>query len=1047
MLLDKVDDIILTPYLEKNKDPLDFDPERYDIYFEYKDAAGAMVYMAVRKDPDDESIPLGYFFTIKANLSIKPAEGLPYLPFLLYLIGFEKSLSMEEQKELYGDAYYTLGSMAGLSDKQLAEREKTRKAFISFVGKLEEKGLLREKYAGDTTLRLVVEMEGVPDQKKALCFRLKLGESGGKAYYCSNASNFLTALRFGNEFAVNSRLLVQLSPEAFEESWKLFVERLLDYVQPDSGAGRQPYFQVPIKRLWGFFSLLPQELSSDVLQTVEGPWKVVKPDQKASLSLDSGGSLILDPPVSSAEGSVNFFLSDLNLTVFRQGTREVELYRFEDQLQAELFGYFATSTAKDFSYVSDLFIQKVLPVSKGMMRKAKNTDFRIAVHISWEGGALSFQTEYFVGEEKKKAEFFEGKPFEQALIQTYASTMESLHGSTSGKVEDSNDILFFLKSDLGPLRQVASVYLDEKLKRLKIRKGPSVQIRASRNMGWLSLSFHSDAFSEEELEKIFAAYRKKKAFFLLKDDLILLEPETLEPVERIIEEVGAQKSLEEVSVPFFNVMMLESYREGGADISMDDYVKTAVTEIVGYKDASLSLPEPIENALRPYQADGVRWMTKLSEYGCGGILADDMGLGKTLEVLSFLAASSYEKPVLIVCPKSLVYNWRNEIHKWLGDVEAIVIAGAKQERMRLIGGISPEDRGIYITGYDSLRTDIEAYKEKSFFLVVADEAQNIKNASTQKAKAIRKLEGENRLALTGTPVENSLTDLWSIYDFLMPGYLGSSTSFQKTYGTDSGTESARAVLAKKVAPFLLRRRKEEVLDSLPGKEVILLTVSMADEQRKLYEAYLHKARELSKEEQGVSVLSALTQLRQICVDPSVFLEDYEETSGKVSVALEQVQTSIHAGHRLLIFSSFTRVLEHFRYILEEKDIRSYYISGSTPASVRVDMAEKFNKEDKVKVMLVSIKAGGTGLNLVGADTVIHLDPWWNFAVEEQATDRAYRIGQTKPVTVYKLVAHDSIEEKIIALQEKKRQASDDVVQTEMNGIKAFTAEDIKYILQ
>ena len=1048
MLLDKIDEKSISELCDEHSDQTEFQPEKYDIFFQYDTAGGAMIYLAVLKNLADSTLPLGYYFSIGADLTVYFEDEFPWLPLLTYLRTYERELSEERQKELYGEAFYTLGAVAGMSAKELAERETARLSFLSFLDRLEGKGLLNAEAQKEKAFRLQFELMELPDKTKPIAFRLKIGQSGGKLYYVQNAQKFCQALKTGCELSVRKNLSVYLSPDAFEEPWRPVMNHFLDYLHPSKAAGCSQYFLVSRDQIPAFISLLPDDAAGDVVVSDQGPWTITEEKTPASVSLDAEGSLLLTPSISVRKEKQEYVISDRWMVLFYLEKRRIVLYHFDTSVNAELFSYFTGRTRKEIAYVSDLIAKRILPVSTGIIRKSKGDHaFRISVYISLEGNALLFRTEYLVGDESKELSYFEGKTIEQAFIRSYASVIQSLHGVTNGKVEESDDILFFLQSDLEPLRQVASVYLDEKLKRLKVRKAPSVQIRAARVKGWLNLSFHSDEFSAEELEKIYAAYRRKKTYFLLKDNLILLEPEKMAPVEEIIEEAGAEKSLSEVVLPFYHVMKLEGYKEAGADISMDRWVKDAVTEVVDYKNEALSLSESLEKTLRPYQADGVRWMRKLSKYGFSGILADDMGLGKTLEVLTFLASSGFEKPVLIVCPKSLVYNWRNEIMKWLGDIPVVIVAGTKSARLDLIRSIPEKGRVLYITGYDSLRTDIDSYEEKPFSLVLADEAQNVKNASTQKAKALRKIKSDMRLALTGTPVENSLTDLWSIFDFLMPGYLGTEADFRKKYEAEDNQAVARVVLARKVSPFLLRRSKEEVLDSLPGKEVILVTVSMADEQRRLYEAYLYKARELASKEKGVSVLAALTRLRQICVDPSVFLEDYEETSAKLSVALEQVKDGIGGGHRILVFSAFTRVLEHFRYYLEENDIRSYYISGETPGSLRVEMAEKFNTESRVKVMLISVKAGGTGLNLVGADTVIHLDPWWNFAVEEQATDRAYRIGQTKPVTVYKLIAHDSIEEKVIALQEKKRQASKDVVQTSMDGIDTFSSEDIRYILE
>ena len=1043
MLLDKIDEKTLDSLRSRAGKQPEFQPDRYSLFFQYNTAAGALIYLAVRKDPTEDGIPLGYCFSIGADLTVQPGRDFPWFPLFLYLREKELQIPEERQKEIYGEAYFALGAVAGLSRKELADREAARRAFLSFLGNIRGRGMLHEGVANAQTITLLFEIMEQPGPNRPLSLRIKLGQTGGRQYYVQNARSFCQALKTGSDYAIRPRLSVRLAPDAFEEAWRPLMGRFSELVHPSTATGNQACFLVSRDHIPAFLSLLPGDAGIDPIPS----WSIRSEKTPASVSLDAAGTLTLSPKPPSEKDKTVCFISGRQMALLWQDSRSIVLYPFEDGLTAELYDYFRGRSGKEARYVSDLLIQHVLPASSGLLRKPSENVFRIQIHISLEGEALVFRTETWMDGEKRDASYFQGKPFEQALIHSCETVLQSLHGRMNGVVAEPEDVLFFLRSDLEPLRQVATVYVDERLKRLNIRHAPDVRIQASQSRGWLSLTFHSKDYTSEELEEIYAAYRRKKNFFLLKDNLILLEPEKMAPIEEVIEESGVEKHLSDVHLPFYHVMGLEAVQESGVEVSADKYVREALCGIGGYKSMPLTLGQRLQEALRPYQADGVRWMKALSRYGFSGILADDMGLGKTLQVLAFLASEDHQKPVLIVCPKSLVYNWRNEIRKWLGDVPVMVIAGKKSDRLGLIQTIPEQGRVFCIAGYDSLRLDVSAYQGKSFFLTVVDEAQNIKNASTQKAKAIRKITSQMRMALTGTPVENSLTDLWSICDFLMPGYLGSEADFRKKYESEDSPPDARAMLARKIKPFLLRRRKEEVLDSLPEKEVVQMTVSMTDHQREIYEAYLYKAREQARTEKGVSLFSALTRLRQICVDPSVFLEDEQEMPAKLSVALDLVVSSIGGGHQVLVFSSFTRVLEHFRYYLEDQDIRSYYISGDTPGAMRVEMAEKFNRGNRIRVMLVSIKAGGTGLNLIGADIVIHLDPWWNFAVEEQATDRAHRIGQTKPVTVYKLIAHDSIEEKVVSLQEEKRQTSNEVVQTGLDGSDSLSAEDIQFILQ
>ncbi|MBR5750575.1 MAG: DEAD/DEAH box helicase, partial [Bacilli bacterium] len=340
-----------------------------------------------------------------------------------------------------------------------------------------------------------------------------------------------------------------------------------------------------------------------------------------------------------------------------------------------------------------------------------------------------------------------------------------------------------------------------------------------------------------------------------------------------------------------------------------------------------------------------------------------------------------------------------------------------------------------------------------------DEAQFIKNMHAKKTNAVKQINALHTIALTGTPIENSMADLWAIFDFLMPGYLDSFNIFKTRYILAGDQVKARGSLSRKITPFLLRRTKAEVLKDLPKKTTEIITLTMNDEARRYYDAVLvdtrNKIRQKREDptkgdkysEKGLfSVLPLLTRLREICVDPSAFLDGFSEESAKMAYALSYITIAVEAGHKVLVFSSFTKVLDHLTILLRESGVKSFYIYGATEADDRLSMAESFNTKNDVNVMLVSLKAGGTGLNLHGADIVVHLDPWWNVAAEEQATDRAYRIGQKRPVSVVKLICHNSIEEKVIQLQENKRELYNQVIKSGDEAISKLNIEDIKFLL-
>jgi len=398
-------------------------------------------------------------------------------------------------------------------------------------------------------------------------------------------------------------------------------------------------------------------------------------------------------------------------------------------------------------------------------------------------------------------------------------------------------------------------------------------------------------------------------------------------------------------------------------------------------------------------------------------------------------------------------NWQNEATKFADGLKTLVIRGTLAERKEKIKDIEKYD--LVITSYDLLKRDIELYKEKDyqFKYVIADEAQYLKNSNTQNAKAIKQIKSETRYALTGTPIENSLAELWSIFDFIMPGYLFGYRKFKNTYETPiikGEDEAAMSKLKMLIEPFVLRRNKKEVLKELPEKTVTVLDNEMGEEQRNIYLNYLLRAKqEISEqidlngyESSRMQILAALTRLRQICCHPSLFIKDYNEGSSKLEQCMEIVQEAVNGGHKILLFSGYTSMFEIIEKELKQSNIKYFKLTGSTKVEERMKLVDEFNENPEIQVFLISLKAGGTGLNLTGADMVIHYDPWWNVSTENQATDRAYRIGQRNNVQVYKLITKNSIEEKIYKLQEKKAKLADEMLDTKTKFVSKLSKEEI-----
>jgi SNF2 family DNA or RNA helicase len=460
---------------------------------------------------------------------------------------------------------------------------------------------------------------------------------------------------------------------------------------------------------------------------------------------------------------------------------------------------------------------------------------------------------------------------------------------------------------------------------------------------------------------------------------------------------------------------------------------------------------PLAEILREYQLAGFGWLTRLAANNLGGILADEMGLGKTVQTLAFLRAHQGNGPALIVCPTSLVTNWENEARKFTPELKTLVLEGAdRAARFKSIAGAD-----MVITSYALLRRDIDTLREFKFSTAVLDEAQHIKNPETQNAQAAYAIRATHRFVLTGTPMENSVRDLWSIMNFALPGYLGDRKDFRERYELPIARGSAPDVqrrLSRRLQPFLLRRRKRDVAKDLPEKIEQVVPCSLTSQQRAAYDALLREIQQglggsgknVNAGAQRMKMLTGLLRLRQVCCDLRLVGIDKEENSAKLDLLDELLEEAIDGEHRVLVFSQFVSMLHLIRERLEKLEISYCYLDGSTKQ--RQEIVDRFQSDSALPVFLISLKAGGVGLNLSAADTVIHFDPWWNPAVEAQATDRAHRIGQTRVVTAYKLITRDTVEEKILRLQEKKRTAIDAAIDSEEPLMTGLTTEELEELL-
>ncbi len=632
--------------------------------------------------------------------------------------------------------------------------------------------------------------------------------------------------------------------------------------------------------------------------------------------------------------------------------------------------------------------------------------------------------------------------------------------------EADEELLFSLLTDgLQELSQLGEVMLSERLRSIDVRPAPNLSVRATLKSDLLNLELGASGLTERELHEYLDGFKRKQKFVRLSSGDIVRIGQNLQVAEELSQGLGVDvdKLVDcAVGLASSQALLVDALmrKADGVRFSRNSEFRQLVRDLETFSDADIDVPAGLCADLRAYQEDGFRWLATLERFGFGGILADDMGLGKTLQVIALIlhqkevAAANGEKaaPTLVVCPASLVYNWISEIGRFAPSLNAVAVLGTKTRRTALLGAAAEHD--ILVTSYDLLRKDVETYSQICFARVILDEAQYVKNPKAQVTKAVKCLDARVCFALTGTPIENRLQELWSIFDFLMPGYLGSRDQFAKRFESpvEAGEFDSSRLLRSTIGPFVLRRLKREVLADLPEKTESVVMAQMEAKQKKLYLAtqdrlalQVQHAQDREFKKDKLKVLAELTKLRQICCDPSLYFDGYDGGSAKLDTCMELVSQAMDAGHRVLVFSQFTSMLSIIAGRLDKEGIGYFTLTGSTSKEERERLVKRFQAGEK-DVFLISLKAGGVGLNLTAADVVIHYDPWWNTAAQDQATDRAYRIGQRRDVSVFKLIVEGTIEERILKMQQTKRDLADNVLSGEEVKSALLTKDDLLGLL-
>lgn len=744
-----------------------------------------------------------------------------------------------------------------------------------------------------------------------------------------------------------------------------------------------------------------------------------------------------------------YFPTDAQLKVVEEIDR-LRLHQQELPLEAEQVDIFFSEALPTLKQVTDI------QITEELTKEIVEYPLRAELYLEEQDGMIVGKLHYIYGNYTVNP-FLMNEKTDAIIIrdiekeQTIMSFIEQANFHYNGKqlyldMENDDALYEFLYEILPMLDEYVDVFLTDDIQNMLIIEEPvpiaTVQVEAQSNL--LEIGFDVTGVNEEEIAALLDAVIEKKRYYRLNSGaMVSLETDEFDSIRDLFADLRVNKTdIQEnkLTLPAYRSMQIDEYSKTKMDY--DPSFTQLLAKIKQPERQVYPLPNNLQATLRSYQETGFQWFKSLSDYHLGGILADDMGLGKTVQTIAYLLSEQSDKPHLVIVPSSVVYNWRNECRKFAPDLKVAILTGQPEERKQLMGDAMNAD--VWITSYGIVRQDIDLYKEVSFQTLILDEAQNVKNYFTKTSRAVREIQAERRFALSGTPIENSIDELWAIFQVILPGFFPPLKEFRKM---------ARKKIASLTRPFILRRVKEDVLKELPEKIESVHVSDLTKEQKELYVGYLQQLQTETTtsiannqfQQNRMKILAGLTRLRQICCHPSLFIENYEGRSGKLDELIDMVQTLIANGKRMLIFSQFTSMHALIIDELQKLGIDYFYLHGQTPAEERVEMSEAFNGGEK-NVFLISLRAGGTGLNLTGADTVILFDLWWNPAVEDQAAGRAHRFGQKNVVQVIRFITDGTIEEKIYELQQKKRELIDQVIQPGETMLSSLSEDDIRELL-
>ena len=893
-----------------------------------------------------------------------------------------------------------------------------------------------KSYNESSLINLVPEIRFFYDDNNKLNLSMQLKIGRDKLYIIKSAPELLDNIRNNRMVKYGKNLEFYHNINNFTELSKKLI-RLLKLTE-----GKTQYSKYENPR----FLPLNDEMLDEILNMYKNN-NIVINDNSYFVSLsDASFNAVID---NEYKLKSNFNINNTIITgdyVYYIDEESKQIFAKSADINTLTFYKFVLeNNGMDTSLVLDKFKNDIysrfnneIEISDNLKSDFKLSELIIDAYFDFDGKSITISTKIY----KLNEEELELNNADKIKLERFDSYISNL-GFVDNKISTEDKIYNFLIMDFSELQDICNVFLSDTLKNKTMSKFKPSTIHITYGNTVMEAFLGESEYSEDELYQILSSIKRRKKYVLLSDDRIvdITGDEAKDYLDAIDDmKLDVRHLLTRKELPIYQALKAKAYSE---NVEIDDYILKIIEEIRDFKNAKFDIPK-INGELRGYQKEGFNFLKILSNHNLGGILADDMGLGKTLEIITLLLSDNTNKPSLVICPKSLIFNWLNEFEKFDGRTKVICLVGNQNERHKIENNIK-EEKVIYIIGYNTLNNDIEYLSNIEFNYVILDEAQYIKNIDANKTKSVKMLDAKHRFALSGTPIENNVIDLWSIFDFVMPDYLDSLAVYKSRYLFDGKYTD---ILAKKVSPFILRRRKQDVLTDLPPKIERIISVDMTETQRKLYDAYKLEANKALEEGNGAfQMLPYITRLRQICVDPLTYLENYNGGSGKTSEVVSLIDNYIRNGHKILVFSSFVQALKIIEINLFNSNIQYLKITGETDSTERIRLVDAFNSNNQYKVFLISLKAGGTGLNLIGADTVIHLDPWWNVSAENQATDRAHRIGQTKTVEVIKIVCEDSIEQRVIELQNIKKGIIDKVIAKDDSAITSLSLEDMNYILR